>query len=101
MNVNVKLSLTDEERNTMYRNITGKDVKKMVSRKDVSEFVAGAIASVLVEGDEEQDTCDQTVPVSQLLTPSEVRIVERLSAEGKSESYIRGFIKGGRPGNRT
>lgn len=47
MNVNVKLSLTDEERNTMYRNMTGKDVKRMVSRAEVNEFVQGCIAGML------------------------------------------------------
>lgn len=39
MNVNIKLSLTDEQRNTLYRNMTGKDVKRMVSRAEVNELV--------------------------------------------------------------
>ena len=49
MNVNVKLSITDDERNLMYRNMTGKDVLKMVSRSDVGEFVKGCIAGMLID----------------------------------------------------
>ena len=47
MNVNVKISLTDEERNTLYRRITGKDVKRMISRKEVCELVQQHIDDLL------------------------------------------------------
>ena len=47
MNVNVKLSLTDEQRNVLKRRLTGKDVKAMISRKEVNELVQDFIASLL------------------------------------------------------
>ena len=39
MNVNVKISITDEDRNLMFRRLTGKDTKGMVSRADVNTWV--------------------------------------------------------------
>lgn len=39
MNVNCKLSLTDEQRNQMHNRLTGTATKKMVSRADVNNWV--------------------------------------------------------------
>lgn len=39
MNVNVKISISDEDRNLMFRRLTGKDTKGMVSRADVNAWV--------------------------------------------------------------
>lgn len=47
MNVNCKVSLTDEQRNTMFRNLNGGDSKKMVSRADVNAFVQKKIEECL------------------------------------------------------
>lgn len=47
MNVNCKVSLTDEQRNLLYRRITGKDVKRLISRKEVCELVDDYIATLL------------------------------------------------------
>jgi len=69
MNVNVKISLTDEERNTLYRRMTGKDVKRLISRKEVCELVNEYIAVLLSTqepeayrgndyGDDEPDQAD-------------------------------------------
>lgn len=43
MIVNVKLSLTDEERNRLAKLIDGKVSKRLATRKDVNEFVCGLI----------------------------------------------------------
>ena len=47
MNVNVKVTLTDEERNKMHNRLTGTTTKKMVSRADVCEFVQSKIDGLL------------------------------------------------------
>lgn len=39
MNLNCKLSLTDEQRNAIKRHLTGKDVKAMATRAEVCELV--------------------------------------------------------------
>ena len=39
MNVNVKLSISDEDRNRMHNRLTGTNTKKMVSRADVNDWV--------------------------------------------------------------
>ena len=50
MNINCKLTLTDEQRNILKRRITGKDVKAMVSRKEVCELVNEYVQMLLTEG---------------------------------------------------
>jgi len=47
MNVNVKLSISDEDRNLMSKRLTGKDTKKMVSRAEVNEWVKGQLETFL------------------------------------------------------
>ena len=48
MNVNVKISLTDEQRNTLYRNANGNPpTKRMITRAEVNELVSDFIESML------------------------------------------------------
>jgi hypothetical protein len=47
MNVNVKLSISDEDRNLMSRRLTGKDSKKMVSRAEVNNWVKDQLEKFL------------------------------------------------------
>lgn len=49
MNVNCKVTLTDEERNIMLRNMTGITRKRMVSRSEVNDFVAGCVQGILID----------------------------------------------------
>lgn len=39
MNLNCKLSLTDEQRNAIKRHLTGKDVKAMATRAEICQLV--------------------------------------------------------------
>ncbi len=60
MNVNVKVSLTDEQRETMFRRLNF-DKKGLVSRKDVNDFVQTKISQSLngdaeVQGDFKKDS---------------------------------------------
>ncbi len=47
MNVNVKISISDEDRNVMFRRLTGKNTKGMVSRADVNEWVKEQLENFL------------------------------------------------------
>jgi hypothetical protein len=61
MNVNIKLSLTDIERNTMYRNLFGGTSAKKVSRAQVSEFVQKKVREALV-----MDCTESVIDFSQI-----------------------------------
>jgi hypothetical protein len=50
MNVNVKISISDEDRNLMFRRLTGKDTKGMVSRADVNTWVKEQLERFLTVG---------------------------------------------------
>lgn len=50
MNVNVKVTLTDEERNVMFRRLTGKNGKGMVSRAEVNQWVKDNLERFLTLG---------------------------------------------------
>jgi hypothetical protein len=50
MNVNVKITLNDEQRNALYRRISGKNVKRLISRAEVNQLVQDFIASQLSGG---------------------------------------------------
>lgn len=43
MNLNCRLSLTDEQRNNIKRNITGKDVKALATRAEICELINGLL----------------------------------------------------------
>ena len=62
MNVNVKLSLTDEQRNVMHRRLTGKNGKGMVTRADVNEWVKEQIERFLILGSPTTETVIPVVP---------------------------------------
>lgn len=49
MNVNVRISLTDEQRNVLYQKITGKKVKAMITRAGVVALVNDFIDSMLTD----------------------------------------------------
>lgn len=105
MNVNVKVALTDEQRNVMYRNLTGKDVKRMVSRREVNDFVQGCIDAVLQPGSTAKllarDLSEVECRILAARGPGEVRAPQRSLLEidpedaewlaDKSPSYIRGW----------
>ncbi len=95
MNINIKVSLTDIERNRMYRNITGKCVKKMISRSELNDFVAGCIDAAISEiaRKEHDDPSAPSVPMVDRFTPSELAEVTRLQAAGKSDNYIHGQLQ--------
>jgi hypothetical protein len=47
MNVNVKLSLTDDQRRALASSIAGKPVKRLATRADVNELVKDLLAATM------------------------------------------------------
>lgn len=89
MNVNIKVSLTDDERRVMLFNMTGIDRKRRVSRAEVNEFVTGAVAGMLVEVPVQEELKVEPVkrPLYDLsLVPSKY--------DNKSEQWRIGWFRG-------
>lgn len=89
MNVNVKLTITDEERDILADYLDGKASKRLATRKDVNSFVQGCIAAA---------TDGAATPEAEAATASDLpewayREADRLAAEGHDPSYIRGWLK--------
>lgn len=61
MNVNVKISITDEDRNLMFRRLTGKDTKGMVSRADVNTWVNEQLERFLRVGSPTTERVEEVV----------------------------------------
>ena len=58
MNVNIKVSLTDDQRNLIKRKLTGKAVKSMVTRKEVNYMVNGFMQALLEDLEQDHRIAD-------------------------------------------
>ena len=105
MNVNIKISMSDEDRNIMAMNLTGKISKRMVTRAEVNQFVQGCLDSITdsINIGSPRETVkvgyiDTNVPkpAKNWFTEDERSTVESLRAMGRDESYIRGWLQVGR-----
>ncbi len=47
MNTNIRITLTDAQRNVIKRRITGKDTKAMISRAELNQLVQEYVADLL------------------------------------------------------
>jgi hypothetical protein len=80
MNVNVKISMTDEQRNVMFRRLTGKNGKGMVSRADVNlwvkeqleRFLANGSAEIVEESNEPISINIEDVDVGEVITQNQL-----------------------------
>ena len=48
MNTNIRITLTDAQRNVLKRRLTGKDTKAMISRAELNELVQGYVNELLL-----------------------------------------------------
>jgi hypothetical protein len=75
MIVNVRMELNDAERSQLACMIAGKAVKRLATRKEVSEFCHGALAAALDDDDEDRVIAGATdaepEPVNLSLVPDE------------------------------
>ena len=100
MKCNVNLDLSDELRNALACLLDGKHTKRLATRKEVAQYVIGAVeAAGAAPGDEPVLIDAPARPSSAMRAPlSEAEQAEarRLASEGKSPGYIRGWIYAGR-----
>jgi hypothetical protein len=105
MNVNIKISMSDEDRNIMAMNLTGKISKRMVTRAEISSFVQGCLDSITdsINIGEPLETVkvgyidtNAPKPMTDWFTEIERSTVEGLRAMGRDDSYIRGWLQVGR-----
>ena len=93
MNVNIKLTLSDQERNLIARKIAGKDIKRLCSRAEVVEMVSGFMAGYLTELRAENYD-NQNSPVSApALSAPDLSLVPEKYADMPDQwkvSYLRG-----------
>ncbi len=100
MITNVRIDLTDEQRNVLSRAINPSAPKRLATRQDVTEYVMGCIeAATAPEAISEAPRAVSTP--SSVSAPAYTRLQaimerERLSDKrlaGKSDSYVRGWCK--------
>ena len=69
MNVNVKLSITDYDRNLIADRLDGKKSKRLVTRKEINELVAGFLDQYV--RDQYDAECDAEIQVPASLVDQE------------------------------
>ncbi len=112
----IKLDVTEEQRSALHRLVTGRDTKKLASRKMVTSFVEGQIEGVVQHSSTiiptSRSTTARTDVTSQpshptvaegdryfglgVVSPAEREVIDRLEAEGQNHGYIVGWLKVGR-----
>jgi hypothetical protein len=111
MKVALSLEVTDDQRRELARRLAAKSTSRLATRDEVREFVNGAI-DTLSDGDatsldnevsaaSDDGKGDVDVDGGQarrlgLRDADERELATKLQAEGKSESYIRGYLAAGR-----
>lgn len=95
MKVNANIEISDEQRNVLARLIDGKQVKRLATRDEVRDYVAGCIAS-LVEGTRIAEVPETTAPVA--TTSPRPSIGDLLRIDPEDEERLKdkepGFIMG-------
>lgn len=92
MKVALSLEISDEQRNALAQEIAGKKVQRLATREEVRAYVEGAIGAL--------STRVESAGPSSGLSSSEAEVVAKLREQGKSESYIRGWVQAGRKNAR-
>lgn len=94
MNVNIKISITDPERNLIARKLDGKNIKRMISRKEVNELVAGFMEGLLSDLENESiERAGYDVPSARSLPPPDLSNVPDEYAD-KPDSWKIGYLRG-------
>lgn len=101
MKMNLNLTVTDEQRNTLACLLAGKDVKRLASRDDVAGYVLGLLAGLHPRVESEPDVVSDADTVREVtqrrtLSQEEARKHDELIAAGHPEGYARGWINASR-----
>lgn len=93
MNTNIKISLTDPERNLIARKLDGKNTKRMVSRKEVNELVAGFVEGLLEDlQDEHFDGWGKEFVAPTLAAPDLSQVPAKY--RDRSPQFQAGWVRG-------
>lgn len=107
MRCNVKLDLSDAQRNALAQLLTGKPTKRYATREEVAQYVLGAVEGITQPAPEAAPEPANLAPRAQVegpknpLTEAERATVQAKLAEGRSIGWIRGWIYAGRRINST
>ena len=98
MNLNHKMTITDEQRQQLASHIAGKPVKRLATRKDICAFLDGCLQATFEISDSPAPAQPAASPPRRApqLSADEESEIQRLRKEGKSDNYIRGWIQVGR-----
>ena len=102
MKCNIKLDVSDQQRNALACLLAGKAVKRLATREDVLSFVQGAVAGLSQEtptlplGSPSVPAAAPSGALRAPLSPAELATVAELTKAGRSPGYIRGWIYAGR-----
>ena len=89
MKVNLSLEVTESQRNVLARLLTGKDIKRLATRDEVREFVAGCIES-LTEREGAVLPADAAIALPQ----PRVSVGDLLTIDPEDEEILRGKAPG-------
>lgn len=107
MITNIAVELSDEQRNKIAQRIFGSPGKRMITRDELRQVVWGFVTALgdnivvptPAEAEDEhrvaRRVADEVVSRSPY-TAAEQELADRLTAEGRSPEYIRGYISAGR-----
>ena len=96
MIVNVRLDISDEDRQRLASRIAGRPIKGLVKRREVVAFVEGCLAKACADQQDGDSGQLESLP-SGNLSAAELAAVERLREEGHDDGYITGWLIAGRP----
>ena len=88
MKVNIKLAISDSDRNLIARKLAGKDIKRLASRAEINELVRGFIEGYLTELLNEPLN-----PATQAPTPPDLSLVPAVYS-GKSDHWKASYLRG-------
>lgn len=94
MNTNIKIKLTDPERNLIARKLDGKKTKRMISRKEVNDLVAGFVEGLLCDIEQEHiDRAGFDIPAARTLPPPDLSQVPAKYRD-RSPQFQAGWVRG-------
>ena len=94
MKTNISIELTDAERNTIAKRLKGKEVKSMITRKELGDLVQGFV-HVLLDYEPQSETA-RVVNIGARSLPVTAKLQMYLDKHGYNEDHPSrlGFIRG-------
>lgn len=93
MKVNVNVEIGDAQRNVLATLIVGKPIKRLATRDEVRDYVAGCIASLVEDGVATEPTAVVSIPLRPAST-GDLSVIDPEDEEilrGKDPGYVVGW----------